>query len=246
MKTIKTIIAEDHEPSRKILTRFLEYVPDFTVVAQVTNGEDLVQAVMAEQPQLVLADIKMPLLNGVEAVKECVKIFPDLKFIFITAYDEFAVEAFRISAVDYIVKPIERNRLYQALERARKAIKANERSAEAEKPHKVLTIRFNRSIYYIPFKEILFIEKVDRRSVIHTLGKKYETYETLETLNERLDNIFYQTHRSFIVNLEHISCITASGKSYLAFFRGYQEYAQISKQKIGKVQELKSRLIMSS
>lgn len=128
---IKVVIADDHEPSRKIIRRFLEPIDQLCIVGEASNGEELIKKIADNNPNLVLVDINMPKLNGLHAIKECIKLNPQLKVIFITGHVEYAVEAFDISAVDYIVKPIERNRLIVAIDKARDILKMNHELTEA-------------------------------------------------------------------------------------------------------------------
>jgi diguanylate cyclase (GGDEF)-like protein len=128
---IKIVIADDHEASRKFVRRFLASMDGISVVAEASDGEDLVKQIVIHQPNLVLVDISMPKMNGIKAIKECLKINPELKVIFITGHNEYAVEAFDISAVDYIMKPLERNRLAVAVDKARSIIKMSYELSEA-------------------------------------------------------------------------------------------------------------------
>jgi diguanylate cyclase (GGDEF)-like protein len=128
---IKIVIADDHEPSRKFIRRFLESMHQITIVAEAADGESLLRLVEQYRPNLVLVDISMPKLNGIKAIKECLKILPQLKVIFITGHNEYAVEAFDISAVDYIVKPIQRDRLITAIEKAKAILKMSYELTEA-------------------------------------------------------------------------------------------------------------------
>lgn len=119
---VKVLIADDNIDSIEILEYFISQVPGFDVIGSCRDGEELIQQVIVQSPELILVDINMLSMSGLEAVKECLKIKPDLRFIFITGYDQFAVEAFELSALDYIIKPIENQRLYVALERAKKRL----------------------------------------------------------------------------------------------------------------------------
>jgi len=132
MNKINLIIADDNEDSVEILDYFIEQLPEFEVISTCKDGEQLVQEVMAKSPDLLLVDINMPTINGVDAIKKCLRIKPNLNFIFITGYDEFAVKAFELSALDYIVKPIEKTRLYMALERAKNSIGIDKNQSKKE------------------------------------------------------------------------------------------------------------------
>ncbi|MCA0966591.1 LytR/AlgR family response regulator transcription factor [Priestia flexa] len=232
---MKVLIADDNIDSIEILEYFISQVPGFDVIGSCRDGEDLIQQVMVQSPELILVDINMPNMSGLEAVKECLKIKPDLRFIFITGYDQFAVEAFELSALDYIIKPIEKQRLYVALERAKKTLVKQDVEAPTKARAKRLPVKFNGSTYYIPINEIIFIEKSGKKCLIFT---ELRTYENISDIYMYLDpNIFSQTHRSYIVNLEKVSHITPRNETYLVYFLNFDEYAHISKLKIQEVQK---------
>ncbi|MDT2047630.1 LytTR family DNA-binding domain-containing protein [Bacillus sp. 1780r2a1] len=235
---VKVLIADDNIDSIEILEYFISQVPGFDLIGSCRDGEELIQQVMVQSPELILVDINMPSMSGLEAVKECLKIKPDLRFIFITGYDQFAVEAFELSALDYIVKPIEKQRLYVALERAKKTLAKQEKDNSTKSRAKRLPVKFNGSTYYIPINEIVFIEKSGKKCLIFTQLRTYETYENISDIYMYLDpNVFSQTHRSYIVNLEKVSHITPRNETYLVYFLNFDEYAHISKLKIQEVQK---------
>lgn len=238
MESFKIIIADDNVTSRTLLRHFIHVLPQYKIVAEAVNGEEFVRLVLEEKPDIVLVDINMPGLNGMEAVKICKQAVPALQIIFITGYDEFAVEAFEISATDYIVKPIERVRLFHALEKARKLIELFRQDCSSiRKKDKRLDIKSQGSILFLPLDDILFIEKESRKTVIHTSNERYETTETLSEIESRLDDYFFKTHRSYIVNLKKIVKIEPAGETYLAHFLDSHKIAYISKLKINEVQK---------
>lgn len=241
MKKYKVIIADDNADSREIIADFIHYLPDFTVVAEAVDGKEVIEQVMRnKEVDAVLVDIRMPKLNGFEAMKICMEYVPHLKFIFITGYDDYAVEAFAISAVDYIVKPVEAERLYKALDKVRRM-----RIAEGEEPksemnaekRKRIILRNRRLTFYIPIDDILFIEKNGKEALVHTANRTYVTLETLDSIEKKLNTSFFQSHRSYIVNLNKISHIETSGRTFLAYFSHYDKSAHISKHKIHTVQQ---------
>jgi two-component system LytT family response regulator len=243
VEDLKIVIADDNLSSRTLLRRFLETFHNISIIAEAENGDDLVQTVIMEEPHLVLVDVSMPILNGIEAVKECLKQLPQLKVIFITGHDDYAVEAFNLSAVDYIVKPVERMRLFHGVEKARQAVKArNEQLLKEFSGMKDilirLVIRSDKAIHFIPLQDIVFIEKTARKAFVHTRHKIFEINETLGALLKRLDHCFLLTHRSFIINFSHIASIVPSGDSNLVYFHNYDKTAYISKLKLNEVLEL--------
>jgi two-component system LytT family response regulator len=225
---IKVIIAEDNIDAQQIIIGFIEPLIPFEVIGIAQDGEELLELNINLNPDLILADINMPKLNGIEAVRSCIKMNPNLKFIFTTAYDEYAVKAFDLNAVDYVVKPINKERLYIALDKAKRLLLTNEPKEQKQ----ILAIKMDRIYYFIPFIEIIYIEKMSRKTMIHTVGKKYETNETLDNIFKKLNHSFFRTHRSFIVNINYISHITLEGETYFAHFRNDSHYAYVSKLRI--------------
>ncbi|WP_332629695.1 LytR/AlgR family response regulator transcription factor [Halalkalibacter flavus] len=237
---MKILIAEDDKASRKLLKCFIETLPQFQVVAEAANGEELIRSVMENKPDIALVDIGMPLLNGLEAVKSCKKLLPSLEVIFTTGHDQYALDAFDVSAVDYIVKPIERDRLYTALERVEKRLYQSGIPSEKTSKNKDIMIKRNNQITFLPPEEILFIEKLDRKTVIHTKDNKYETNEPLTTYENVLGPRFMATHRSYLINLDQLARVETAGRMYKAYFKNYNETARVSKQKLVELQHLKS------
>lgn len=236
LERIKIIIAEDHPDSLEIIEAFIERHPSFDVIATCTNGEELINQVILYNPTLIIADINMPKLNGMEAVKKCKKIKPDIKVIFITGYDEFAVEAFTESAVDYIVKPIDSARLYQALEKVKLSLEfqTNEKTDQSTKKLKIKT---NGVLHLIPMDAIYFIEKIGKKCIIHLSNRSIETSENLIELIKRLDSNFFVAHRSNIVHINKISYIVQEYETFLAYFDGLEKAAHVSKLKIKELEE---------
>lgn len=222
---LTVVIAEDNIEAQEIMKTFVDSFKGFKVIGIANTGESLLELNIQLNPDLIIAHIYMPKLNGVNAIKSCLKINPELKFIFTTAYDQYAVEAFDINAIDYVMKPIKKERLYVALEKARLSLNQNKQVANKH----ILTIKMDRTSYFIHFPRIIFLEKDRRKTIIHTLDQKYETNESLEFIHEKLNHNFFRAHRSFIVNLNYISHITFEGETYFAHFRDYPHYAHVSK-----------------
>ncbi|MFA9559999.1 LytR/AlgR family response regulator transcription factor [Evansella sp. AB-rgal1] len=244
MQILKILIAEDNEDTRNILSRFIEYFPNMKVVGEVKDGQQLLDFLFTHGKKIdvVLVDIHMPRLNGVEAIKLCKQFQPSLKFIFITGDVGYAVEAFSICAVDYVVKPIQQQRLYEALQKAANIIglESNQSVSNEKKPtNSKLVVKSGRTTFYLPVEVIFFIEKQGKVTLIHTKNGVYETIDSLESIEKDLHKpSFYRTHRSYIVNLKHIISIESFGKTFLAHFANYHKTAHISKLNINDVKDL--------
>jgi two-component system, LytTR family, response regulator len=241
MEKIKIVIADDDSSSRLLLNHTIKLFSEFEIIGEAGNGEELYQLVIEQKPDIALVDINMPGLTGVEAVKLCKEVLPSLQVIFTTGYEEFAVEAFNLSVVDYIVKPIERTRLFIALDKAKKALQLEKTISQKSKQYNKLSIKSNNSYLYLTIDDILYVEKEGRKTILHTKSERFETTESLLDFEELLPDYFYKTHRSYLVNLSKIIKIEPSGETYLACFANTPKNAYISKLKISEVQELIER-----
>jgi two-component system, LytTR family, response regulator len=236
----KVVIAEDDLTSRKVLNHFISKTTGYEIVAEAKNGEELIRYLIVEKPDIAIVDIGMPLLNGMEAIKSCKELMPNLQVIFLTGHDEYAMEAFDINAADYIIKPVERTRLIKALDRASLLLGSAEQQAKPDKRKenvRKLVLKHYNNFSIIPYEDIIFIEKMDRKTSIHTKGNVYQNTEALSDLLNDLSSDFIQAHRSYIINLKHLSNIEARGQSYYASFLNYSEKAKISKHHLKEVRD---------
>lgn len=238
MEHLTVVIADDDVSSRTILRHFIQLYSGFYLVGEASNGDELIEVVLKEKPDIVLVDIDMPKLNGIEAVKSCKEFSPSLQVIFTTGHDEFALQAFNISATDYLIKPIERIRLLSALEKAKRLLEYSKLTIDKPSQDQKITVKSYNTMLYLLLDDILFIEIEARKTVIHTANKQFETTETMQDFSDKLPGYFYKTHRSFLVNLKKIRRIESSGETFLAFFSGTNKQAYISKLKIQEVQSL--------
>lgn len=239
MNKTRIILVDDDEDSLRIMRYYVEKLPEFTIVDICHNGEELIDSVMRTKPDAVLLDIRMPKLNGIEAIRACLQFRSDLLFIFITSYDEYAVQAFELSAVDYIVKPIKKSRLYSALEKINTIRKRSETSSlpPGSASKKRLIIKEGNDYYFIPVKDIIFIEKIGKKCHIYTTAKDYVTNDNIGELLQQLPSqLFFLSHRSYIVNLTKIDCVLSKNQTYLAYFANTDKHAHVSKLKIEELQ----------
>ncbi|KAA0549970.1 response regulator transcription factor [Bacillus sp. BGMRC 2118] len=235
---MRILIAENDASSRKLLIHLIKALPNFKIVGVASTGEDLIRLTASEKPDLAIVDIGLPLLDGMAAVKISKEILPSLQIIFVTGNDDLALEAFDVKAIDYILKPIEWKRLYGALERALQLF--NQANSENKSTPKDLMIKHHNTLEFIPLDEIIFIEREERKSKIHTLSKMYTTSESLMSLEEKLDSRFIASHRSYLINLEFLTKIETKGQMYLAYFKNYDGVAKVSKNQLANLQNRKS------
>lgn len=210
MDKIKTIIIEDEEPGRLLIQKYLEDQRDIDIIDVCENGFDGAKSIHEKLPDLIFLDIQMPKINGFEML-EIIDHKPEI--IFTTAYNEYAIKAFELNAIDYLLKPYSKERFLNALEKARKRIQLGE-TENTRKPaiqqmpdtHLSRIVVKNRSnIYVISTEIITFIEAQDDYVMIHTTERKHLKQQTMKHYENHLDPAqFIRVHRSYIVNLKYI------------------------------------------
>lgn len=216
---MKVIVCEDNSTEREALVKLLSALGDYEILA-LENALDLRKHLQEWKPYIIFLDIDMPLMNGIEAGKLIRQLNSNCFIIYITGYEQFALEAFSVYAFDYIQKPLEEKRLRHTLER----IKVNS-------DNRVLDIKIRQTRYRIMQKDILFIEKKRNKCYIYTNNLTYELISTLEDLHKLLDaNCFIRTHKGYIVNLKKIARIEpAENLTYKIHFSNSEYLAYISR-----------------
>lgn len=205
------VIVDDEELARRVLLEYLAEHDDIRVLAECSNGFDAVKAVRELKPDLLLLDIQMPKLDGFE-VLQLIEHKPAV--IFVTAYDQYALQAFEVQAVDYLLKPFSAERLTQSLRLAVQRLKRKETIPTAqllaavhpkERPLERLVVQEGSRISVIPAGKIDYIEAQDDYACIKSASKEYLKQQTLAELEAILDNgQFVRIHRSYILNLDRL------------------------------------------
>ena len=225
---ISVLIVDDEAPARALLREYLAARSDFELAGECANGFDAVRRIDELRPDLVLLDIQMPKLDGFE-VLELIQAAPQI--VFTTAHDEYAIKAFEVQAVDYLLKPISSERFEEALERARDRIERGAGQPLAElarmrrertRPSDRVVVRDGAEIHVVPRDSIDYIESDDDYAVIHAAGRKLRKKQTLAELERQLeDGGFVRIHRCYLVNVDRLARIEPYAKdSRIAFLRG--------------------------
>ena len=225
---ISALIADDEQPARDELLYLLRNFPDVEIVGQGKNGVEAVSLVRELNPNLVFLDVQMPGLDGFGVIKKLLDRRTTLPyFIFVTAYDHYAVRAFEVNAVDYLLKPIERNRLEKALQRVRGMMEASEAAFQKldrlvhmiedrpALPSSKLVVKSGSRLVLVDSSDIIYATIED--GVISIVTKDLEgqsNFRTVEELQGNLDpNIFWRVHRSYLVNINRIKEVVPWFKS---------------------------------
>lgn len=240
MEKLRVMIADDERPAREFLKALLASFEDVELVAEAENGIDAVELIKAHKPDLALLDLRMPEISGLEAVKMLRKTQMPL-VAFVTAYDEYAVQAFEVNAVDYLLKPVEKSRLRETLNRAHERLEQDDwRQTETDNVRRAvevysearpeflerIPVRKRDEIFLIPVTEIASIVADGELLHIATeMNQKYVINFRLKDLEARLaPDRFVRLSRGALANVEMIDRISPlPGGTYLVTLRNGQE-----------------------
>ncbi len=215
---IRVLVVDDEPLAREKIRGMADDDPEIRIVGECSNGAEAIEAIQAMQPDLLLLDVQMPEVGGF-AVLEALRDEPSLPpVIFITAYDHYAVRAFEVHALDYLLKPFDRERFRAAMERAKKQIRRDpdngidariiallEQIKEPQRYSERLVVKTGGRVFFLNTDEIDWIEAEGNYVSIHTGAKAYLLRETISSLETQLDpREFVRIHRSAIVRLDRI------------------------------------------
>lgn len=232
MRTLRLLIVDDEPLIRQGIRQAAASMAGVEIAGECGSGDEAIQAIETAAPDLVLLDVQMPGCSGLDVVR---RIGPDRMppVIFITAYDEYAVQAFEVNAVDYVLKPFDAERLQTAIERARARTASPSDSELAERMRALLAgndrrwpdrlvVRNGVRFEIVPLEMVDWIESADNYVQLHCGSKRHLLGETLTNLERRLDpSRFLRVHRSRMVNASHIVAVrTLLGGAYELELRG--------------------------
>jgi len=251
-KRLKTLIIDDEASARSRLRKLLNTHPEIEIIGEAGNGLEAVAGIERWRPDLIFLDVQMPGLNGFEVLQALPKQPPLPLVIFATAYDEYALAAFEANAVGYLLKPINRERLRQAVERAYKLF-LSEAQADDERqrirqmlktaapPLQQIVARKRDRFVLLPLEDILFFRMEDGLVKVKTEAALYRTDYQITDLEARLpDPPFFRAHRSVIVNLGKVKEIAPFFKSTYLLIMSDPEASeiQVSERQSKKLREM--------
>jgi len=230
---IRTIIIDDEQLARSITKSYLSKHPEIEIVAECSNGFDAIKKINEEKPDLIFLDIQMPKINGFEML-ELLEDPPAI--IFTTAYDQFAIKAFEVSAVDYLLKPFSEERFNEALKKSynhiqdkfqqnsaiKNIIKQNDERIEFLER---VVIKEGAKISILPVESIKWIEAQDDYVMINSEQGRFIKKKTMRYFENHLnENMFIRIHRSYIINADYIQHLEQKGKeSYRLILKNGRE-----------------------
>jgi two-component system response regulator LytT len=239
---LSAVIVDDEQLARDELSYLLKSVDDVQVVAQGKNGVEAVNLIKEHSPDIVFLDVQMPGLDGFGVIKKLLdKKLRIPQIVFATAFDQYAVKAFEVSAVDYLLKPFDKKRVAQSVQKARKQLQSPTPAGDnqldtlvkmlesQQQQHSKLLVRAAGRMILVDQKDICFATIQDGVITVTTSGGEGQSNcRTLEELMEQLDaNQFWRAHRSYVVNINHIKEVVPWFKSSYQIKMGDRKQSEV-------------------
>ncbi len=194
------LIADDETPARNRLRDLLGDIRDVKIIAEAKNGKEALDLAMQTKPDLMLLDIRMPLMDGIEAAQHAQKLAPKPNIIFTTAFDAYAIKAFDLNAIDYLLKPIRLERLQTAID---KAYALKPKQIEALKPLQKMrshvSIHERGRVILVPVEQIIYLRAELKYITVRTAEREYLIEESLTHLETEFGERFLRLHRNCLV-----------------------------------------------
>jgi len=245
----QVLIADDEPAMRTVLHHVIDKADGFTLVGEAADGEETMQKFEALKPHVVLLDVEMPKLDGVECARQIQDMNPATVIIFVTAHNTYMSEAFEVYAFDYLVKPFKVDRMLQTLSRVHdsltlssaapaftKAVNADRKPLSGR-----LMLRQRDGSTFIDLNDLLLVQREDRATVLYAKnGERYAVTDSLSEIESRLPaDVFFRSHKSYIINLNHIKDITPYGRwTYVVRMDGIKQDALITHAKYDELENI--------
>jgi two-component system, LytTR family, response regulator len=239
---LRTLIVDDEPLARKILREDLEFIEGVEVIGEADDGASALSQIAELKPDLVLLDLHMPVMGGLEVVRRIERGIPMPVIVVVTAHDKYAVQAFEAGAVDYLLKPVGQQRLAEAVERAKRVsgLEAAEKLARLQeiadpvlgpRPRKIIG-KLDGEYFLLNAGDILAFQAEGSVVWIITRKMKYFATQTLTVLEERLTNAnFRRIHRNALVNVDQVRKISAlSSQRWLITLSNNQQFVASKRQ----------------
>lgn len=246
MEPIRILIADDDAGMRTVMRKLVERAEGYALAGEASDGEELLALYDSERPDVVLMDVEMPKIDGVECAKIIQDRNPRTVLVFATAHEQYMRSAFEVYAFDYLVKPFRAERALNTLKLIRERltvqpaaaapVRAPENAASGR-----LMLKHRDGLSFVDIPSILLIQREERSSVLYLAdGARYVTSDSLGELEERLpDGLFFRTHKSYIVNLNQIESIAPYGRwTYIVKLRGTDRDALITHERFEALEKL--------
>lgn len=251
MNPIRILIADDDAGMRLVMRKLAEQAEGYELVGEAEDGEKLIELYDALKPEVVLMDVEMPGMTGIECARAIQDRDPRTVLVFATAHEEYMASAFEVYAFDYLVKPFRVERAMQTLERIRQRLRGGaaepmdvpdveRREAPVEPVQGRMMLKHRDGISFIDIPQIAMVMRENRATILLMQdGTRYVVSDGMAELDERLpDELFFRTHKSYIVNLNLIESIAPYGRwTYVVKLKGLKDDALITHERFEALQK---------
>ncbi|MFK8067714.1 MAG: LytR/AlgR family response regulator transcription factor [Gammaproteobacteria bacterium] len=240
MTDLKTLIVDDESLARSRLRSLVEEIGNSTIIAEAGNGQQAIETIQKEQPDVVLMDIRMPGMDGIEAAKHISEMEHPPAVIFTTAYGDHALDAFDAHAIDYLLKPIRKERLYNALNKAKVMTQSIIKSLQQDLPETRthISVFVQGNIRLIPVEQILYLKADQKYISVFTADDEILIEDSLKALEEEFKQIFIRIHRNTIVKKSAIIALEKTEQGLCVKLAKVKELLPISRRLKSSIKKL--------
>lgn len=240
---MKILIVDDERLARQRLRALIEELSIGEIIGEAENGHDALSMAHAYQPDLVLLDIRMPGLDGIKAAEAFNTHYPQPFIIFTTAYEEHALKAFEYQAVDYLVKPIRKARLQQALLRVSELLAAREgmqdKAVQKPKARTHISVNIRGQLTFVPVEEIMYFLADEKYVMVYTTKTDLLISETLKSLEQEFSGQFLRIHRSTLVSIIYIEALLKDERGrWLVKLKNKETLLEVSRRHLPTVRKI--------
>lgn len=204
-KQIKTVIIDDEPYSRDELKFLLGQYEFIDIIAEADSGEKGLEMVLTKEPDVIFVDIEMPQMSGLELANALQNLKKIPLIIFATAYPDYAAKAFRVQALDYLVKPFDEDQLFETITRIKERLTTIKTKEDKPKAFARLAVEHDGRIVYVSPQDITYVFREERETMICTNDQTFNTKTPIKELEEKLKGFpFFRTHKSYLVNLDKV------------------------------------------
>ncbi|MFB4164178.1 LytR/AlgR family response regulator transcription factor [Alteribacillus sp. JSM 102045] len=238
---ITALIVDDERYSRDELKHLISEHSSISIVGEADSGENAIVKALQLEPDVVFLDVEMPKMNGMEVAQSLEELKKVPLIVFATAYPQFAAEAFRYEAVDYLLKPYDEEQLKQAINRLEKILQPSLKESTTDKSLGKLAVEDDGEIFYLDPKQIIYIYREEKVSKLITKEAMYEVKTPLKDLEARMASYsFFRIHKSYLVNLDYVVRLTPwFNGAYQLEVKGQKDMLPVSR---NYVKALRARL----
>ena len=240
------LIVDDEKPARDRLKRLIGNMPDYSVIGEACNGSEAVNLSEQHQPDVILMDIRMPGMDGLEAARHISKDAHPPAIIFTTAFSDHALEAFEANAMDYLLKPVKIDRLQEAIESSgrlnRLQIKEQLEVLDDHEVRQHICARVRGNLVLIALEDIYYFQAEQKYVTVRHSGGEVLIEEPLKSLEQEFSEPFYRIHRNALVRLDKIAGMKNSAGSHQVFFTDIDDKLEVSRRHLPGVRKILKNL----